>query len=348
MEGGIHTFVLSPRRYGKTSLILAAQREFVARGGRAAYADLILCTNEGEVATTVLSAVVHGILRGPRKTGRSLEGILKRLRFTPTVSMGPDGSVTLGLDQAAAGRAWRQILDDAVDLLAEEAAHGPVTLALDEFQQVAEIGPKGIGGTFKAVADRLNHTAVVFSGSHLSVMQKLTKDRGAPLHGMGEILNLDVVPLREMEAYLRRRVRSGGKTMTAADARSLYELAGTIPNDVQWLAYAAFEAAGGDVVGLAEIEAGMAAIVSRQASGFAERFESLAPSQQRILKRLAASPTRHIFARDFLEAVDLANANAVTKAIAVLDRAELIRVRAGVHEVASPFLRHWLLASRTR
>jgi len=343
MADAVHVFLLGPRRYGKSSIVERAIDGFRAAGGRAGYADLIRCTTEAEVATETLQAVVNGVLRAPKRAVERLEGVLRRLRVAPTVSFAPDGSVTFGVDPSVGSRSWPQILDDALTLLDEAGADGPVALALDEFQRIADIGEKGMGGAFKAATDRLTQASLVLSGSHLSVMERLTRARGAPLYGMGELVVIDVIAEDEMVAYLRRRARAGDKAMSRDAARYLYALAGAVPNDVQWLAYSAFEAAGdGAEIDDAAIDAGMDAVVGRQASNFAERFEVLAPSQQRVLKALAEAPTSKLFTKVFMDRVQVANANAVRRAIDVLSGHELVQRRAGVYEVASPFLVAWL------
>jgi hypothetical protein len=342
MRDGIHVILLSPRRYGKTSLVQEALQRFRRGGGRAGYADLIRATSEHEVAAEILAATVNGVLRRPRRAARSLEEVIARLRVTPSVSVTPEGHVSFTFEPALARRAWQQILDDALDLLADAGRRGPVALALDEFQQVAEVGA-GIGGAFKAAADRLTNVSLLFAGSHRSVMEKLTRTRGAPLYGMGEVVTLEIVPREEMTRYLRRRARAGGKRLTGATAELLFERAGGVPNDVQWLAHAAYEHTVGEDLDERAIDAGLAAVVARQSSSFAERFEALAPSQQRTLKALAESPTRHVYGRDFLERVEVANANAVRKALAVLARAELVERSQGAWRLTNPFLRAWLL-----
>ncbi len=341
MQDGIHMIVLSPRRYGKTSLLQTALRTFRAGGGRAGYADLIRATSEHEVATEILTATVNGVLRRGRRAARTLEHVLARLRLTPSVSVSTEGNVSFAFEPGVARRAWQQILDDALDLLADAAKQGPVTLALDEFQQVAEIG-SGIGGAFKAAADRLTNVSLVFAGSHQSVMERITRTRGAPLYGMGEVLSLGIVPREEMVDYMRRRARAGGKRLTKAVAELLFDRAGGIPNDVQWLAHAAFEHATQEAIDEQAISAGLDAIVARQSSSFAERFETLAPSQQRTLKALAHSPTEHVYSREFLDRVDVANANAVRKALATLSQAELVERAGGSWGLTNPFLREWL------
>jgi len=342
MRNGIHAFVLSPRRYGKTSLMLEALRRFRKEGGRGGYANLLLCTTEAEAAGVVLTSVVREVLRPIGRTRRSIEDVLEHLRVAPQIELSPEGKVTLTLQPAMSGQRWYEVLEDAVRLLERAGEQRPAALVLDEFQQVAEIGPKGLGGAFKALADQARGTSLVFSGSRLSVMERLTRGRGAPLLGMGETFNLEVVPEDEMSSHLVARARRGGKRLTRAEARALYRRADGIPNDVQWLAHAAFEAAA-DTIDAEAIDAGLESIVRRQAGFFAERYESLAPSQQRIVRELARSPREKVYAKAFLDAVMVANANAVTTALRTLAEQEIVRREGRQWRLASPFFRAWLL-----
>lgn len=317
---------------------------FRRAGGRAGYADLILCTSEAEVAQAVLTATVEGVLSGPRKARESLEALLRGLRVAPAVSFGPDGALSLSFDPVVAQRSWQAIFDDALAILDQAAKRGPVALALDEFQHVAEIGRTGMGGAFKAAADRLTAASLVLSGSHMTTMEKLTRAPGAPLQGMGELLVVGSIPRQQMTAHLQRRARARGKRLTREGADRLHSLGGAVPNDLQWLAYAAYEATGAGLeIDGESVERGFETIVRRQASSLAERFELLAPSQQRLLKALAAGPTARLYASVFLTAVQVANANAVRKAVGVLIDSELVRRREGVYELTSPFMRAWLL-----
>lgn len=345
MRSGIHVFVLSPRRYGKTSLIRRAMDVVEADGARCAYANLLFATSETELATTILQAVVQDLLGRAGRARQSLETILRQLRITPKVSVGADGSVSLGLDASAVASSWLDVVHDAVGLLQRSAKKHPAVLVLDEFQVVATIGREGVGGAFKALADEVTNMGIVFSGSHLAVMEKLANGAGAPLHGMGERLVLDVVPEEPMVAYLQRRARVTGKRLDKATGRLVYRSADAVPNYVQQLALAAFEAAGSSsVITERHVTEGFDTVVEREASTFAQQFEDLggAPVQQRVLKELARQPTSSVYAKAFLDAVGVANANAVTTALRVLDGKELVARKGRVWDIADPFLRRWL------
>src|SRR5579875_1844097 len=232
MRGAIHVFVLSPRRYGKTSLIRRALHLVQSEGGSCAYANLLLATNEVELAATILQSVVRGALGPARRARQSLESVLRQLRVAPKVTMAPDGSISLGLDAAAVDSSWLDVVHDALRILRRAAEHRPAVLVLDEFQVVAAIGRKGVGGAFKALADEATDVSIVFSGSHLAVMEQLTTGGGAPLHGMGERLVLDVIPEEPMVAYLQRRARAAGKRLDKTTGQCIFRSADAVPNYV--------------------------------------------------------------------------------------------------------------------
>lgn len=167
---------------------------------------------------------------------------------------------------------------------------------------------------------------------------------------MGERLVLDVVKEAEMVPFLQRRADVGGKHLPEATAQLIYRSAEAVPNYVQQLALAAFEAAGTEgAIDDDDVEKGLGTVVERQAPDYAQAFEALgsAPVQQRVLKALAANPTSAVYSRAFLESVGGVNANAVTNALRSLDGRELVTRKARVWDVADPFLRRWLLDGGT-
>ncbi len=341
MLDGQNVIVLSPRRYGKTSLLQRAIETVRRRRGRTGYASLIKASNRREVAEELLSAVLTGPAGWLTRRRSDLSQLLAGLRVQPAITVHPSGAFQVTFSVAPAVESWDGVLEDSLRILATVAKHRPTSLVIDEFQRVAEIDV-GLPGVFKAVADELRDVSLVFAGSKLHVMRELSSGPGAPLLGMGERISLDVVPEAAMTEFLRERARAGGKTMTAAVSRDIYARVDGVPNDVQKIAYAAFAAAGA-AIDAAAVQAGFDEIIALEVVDYAELLERCAPSQQRLLKQLALRPRSDVYAHDFLHAVDVSNANSIRKALEVLSRRELIRRAAdGAWSVANPFFGAWL------
>ena len=340
MLDGQNVIVLSPRRYGKTSLLLRALELVRRRGGRTGYASLIKASNRREVAEALLAAVLAGPAGWLARRRTELARLLAGLRIQPTVTVHPNGSWQVTFAAASVETAWEGVLEDSLRILATVAKSHPTSLVIDEFQRAAEIDA-GLPGVFKAIADELRDVSLVFAGSKLHVMRELSSGPGAPLLGMGERIVLDVIPEDAMTRYLTHRATAAGKHMSTHAAGLIYAAVDGIPNDVQRLAFEAFLVAG-DTIDEETVAIAMQRIVSHQSTDYGELYERLAPTQQRVLRALACEPTGAVYAASFLHDADVTNPNSVRAAIDVLEGRELLRRRDGVWMVGNAFFRAWL------
>lgn len=341
MLDGENVILLSPRRYGKTSLLRRAMESVRRRGGRTGYASLVKASNRREVAEALLGAVLTGPAGWLTRRRSELGGLLGGLSVQPSITFHPSGALQVTFSASSPHVAWERVLEDSMRILVKVARSHPTSLVIDEFQRVAEID-SGLPGVFKAIADELSAVSLVFAGSKLHVMRELSSGPGAPLLGMGERISLDVVPEHEMVAFLCKRAAAGRKTLAEATALGIFRRVDGVPNDVQKLAYAAFAAAR-TAINEEAVTAGFGEIVALEVVDYVETLEGCSPAQQRVLKALARAPETHVYSADFLRAVDVSNANAVRKALDVLSRRELVRRGADREwRVANPFFREWL------
>lgn len=342
MMNGQNVILLSPRRYGKTSLLLGAVEQVRKRRGRSGYASLLRCSSHREVAEALTTAVLNGPLSWLTSQRQKLTDVFGHLRVSPAIEMNPDGSLQASLRPLTPERVnWRDMIANSMRLLLQaESGNHPVSLVLDEFQQVAEVDPH-LPNVFKTIADELRHVSLVFAGSKMHVMQRIAVGPGAPLMGMGEHISLGPVPEDAMVPFLLKRARVGGKQLTTAAARRIFALVEGIPNDVQRLAYEAFELAE-QTIDEALVDSAMERVVSHRALDYEEKFTQLAPTQQRVLTALARYPGMPVFGREFVAEVDVANHSTVRKALAVLEDDELVARRSGEWVVADTFFRSWL------
>ena len=340
MLSGANVVLLSPRRYGKSSLLLRAIDRVRRKGGSSGYVSLIRCSSSREVAEAVASGILNGPLSSMTRRRENLKELLRDLRIAPVLGVDANGAFSLSFQSAAAPTHWDSVLADSLRLLARLSRQRPTSLVLDEFQRVVEID-EGLGGVFKAVADELSGTSLVFAGSKLHLMNRLATGPGAPLLGMGERIALGAIPEDAMTRYLTHRATAAGKHMSTHAAGLIYAAVDGIPNDVQRLAFEAFLLAD-DAIDEETVAIAMQRIVSHQSTEYGELYERLAPTQQRVLRALACEPTGAVYAASFLHDADVTNPNAVRAAIDVLEGRELVRRREGVWTVSNAFLRAWL------
>lgn len=347
MMNGQNLILISPRRYGKTSLLMRAVSEVREAGGATGRVSLITCTSPREVAETLAAGIVNGPLGWLRGRGEDLRRVLSRLRLAPQITLSAGGDISLRLLPGTQEPEWHTIIGDSVRMLREATGTHPVSLVLDEFQRVGEIDPD-LPGVFKDLTDELPEVSLIFAGSKRHLMEQMSRDaHEAPLYGVGMKLYLHKIPEDLFAGYLMERARAGGKPMGEGAARETWRLANGIPNDVQLIAFWAYEGTGESIDEVAVMDA-MEFAVGSQAVEFQTVFDHLAPSQQRLLKAVAEGRGSRLTSAGFLADLGLASPNAIIRARDILRDQELIEHEqgTGLWTVSSGLLRTWLLSGR--
>ncbi len=344
MRDGINVVLISPRRYGKTSLLRAAGAR--ARRWRPSPAvvevNLQRATSPARFAALLTAAAYT--MPGARwaRARQAVPEFLRRLRVTPSVSFDPGGNPRFGFDASLLPTEVDGVLSDVYQLLADEAEHRPAVLVIDEFQVAVRLG-EHLPDLLKGLADAHPGVSLVLAGSKRHLMEQLVVQQEAPLYGLAQRLALGPIPDADMVAYLLERAAVGGKPSTEEVARYLLGQGGPVPNDIQHLAYDAFEAAG-ERFDTAAVDAGMAAAVEHDATLFADALGRFSPGQVRVLAALAVEPPAEPYAAAFARAVGLANASSVRKALGPLMADDVVVLRDGRLVIADPFFAAWLRA----
>lgn len=341
LRNGINAFVMSPRRFGKTSLLLRAERELAADGAAAVHVNVLRCRDLPALAGALTTAAYHTAGRWHR-AAHAVPEFLKRVRGNPTITFDgdrPKFTFEPRLSDADADT----VIADVYRLLGETSRKVPALLVLDEFQAVITLAPH-LPALLKSLADEHLHVSLVVAGSKKHLMEGLVASPNAALYGMAERIELGPLPRPVMAQYLRERAEAGRKRMTAAVAEQLVDLAWPAPNDIQRLAYEAYDAAGARLDEDAVLS-GLERAVAHEAATYAERFERLSPGQRRLVVAVADESPRQPYAAEFAVRTGLANPSSVRKAVDALEADEVIVSRDGALAVGDPFFAAWLRAS---
>ena len=339
MRDGVNVVVVSPRRYGKTSLIKRAADTVERGGGAVVQVNVLRCRDLPVFGAQLLTAVYRAKGGWWHRLRQAVPEFLKRFRVAPGVRFEGDSPV-FTLAPGVATSDVDTVIADVYAVLAELSEKRPAVLILDEFQAVIDLGAH-LPALFKALADEHPTVSLVLAGSKKHLMDRLVVHGDAPLYGMAEHFALDVVPGNVMADFLVRRADAGGKPMAAATAELIVALAGPVPNDIQHLAYEVFDVAT-KTISEADVQHGLRFAVEHEAGLHADRFEALSPGQRRVIAELADDPVEQPLGAAFVHAVRLANSSSVRKALDALIDDELVVQRHGRYAVANPFFAAWL------
>jgi hypothetical protein len=338
LRAGINVVVVSPRRYGKTSLLLRAEHELEQGGATVIHANVLRSRDLASLASGLATQAFRAPGGRWHRARQAVPEFLRRLRARPVVTFEGEHP-KFGFDAGLSTPDADDVLADIYGVLAEVAGRRPAALVLDEFQAIVGLGAH-LPRLLKALADEHPEVSLVLAGSRRHLMEQLVSAESAALYGMAEPIALGPLPEDVMAAHLRSRAATGDKPMSDPVARLIVALAGPVPNDIQRLAYETYDTADVTIDELA-VYAGLTA-AAHDAASYAERYEILSPGQRRVLSALAEAPTEHPASAAFLAQTALANSSSVKKALDVLEEAELVARRGASLVVADPFFAAWL------
>lgn len=203
IQSGQHTLLISPRRYGKTSLVRYVIDEMGIPYGEA---DLFVAIDAKRIEQRIMS----GIKMIFNHSGNSLEQTLQIIRnYFKTINskwtIGTQG-INLALIPSQETDSATNIMD-ALLALENFLKHKKIraVLFLDEIQEIGEISEgKGIEGAIRHVAQESKHLSIVFSGSSRHLLSKMFYEKSRPLYKLCDRITLEHISEKDYELHLNK------------------------------------------------------------------------------------------------------------------------------------------------
>lgn len=210
----VHLRLAGPRRFGKTSLLLAHAAALRETGWRTVHVDLYGVTSLSEVCVRIASS--YGRLDDSRlKAHLDALGARVGLSLTaagPGVSVGPRQPRVPAPE--APQTAAAELLDLPLTLFERDAI--PTLVVFDEFQDLLSAGASLDAMLRSHVQYHAEAAVYVYAGSQPSLMRRLFSDRERPLYGQAEPLELGPLPFDEVLVELSDRFAELGEDPAGA------------------------------------------------------------------------------------------------------------------------------------
>lgn len=218
----VHIRLAGPRRFGKTSLLLAHAARLRGSGFRTVHVDMYGVTSLGEVCVRIASSYAR--LNDSRLRGH-LDSLGARLGMSltaagPGLTLGPRHVPPPESTQTAAA----ELLDLPLRLYQRDAI--PTLVVFDEFQDLLTAGTSLDGLLRSHVQYHADAAVYIYAGSQPSLMRKVFSDRERPLYGQAEPLELGPLPQDDVLSELSERFDELGQDSAGALAPLVLTAAG--------------------------------------------------------------------------------------------------------------------------
>lgn len=192
-----HLVVISPRRFGKTSLV---RKAVVESSKPYIFINMQQVTNVEDFAAMLLKGIfrIHPIER--------IKHLFSHFRIIPTISTNP---ITDSVDISFQPTFNTDILiEDALGLVdrVSEANHR-IVVVLDEFQEIVGL-EKNIDKKLRAIMQEQQNINYIFLGSQESMMTQIFEHKKSPFYHFGQLMRLEKIPRTDFFNYITSRLNT--------------------------------------------------------------------------------------------------------------------------------------------
>ena len=190
-----HLVMISPRRFGKSSLVAKAVKE---SGRKNITLNLQSVTSVSDLSAKLLREFfkVHPMER--------IRHLIAHFRIVPMISTNP---VTGAMDVSfQSGAPEEVLLEDVLNLL--ERAHSEkdrLIVVLDEFQEIKDIS-SDLDRQLRSIMQEQKHINYILLGSQESMMTDIFENKKSPFYHFGELMRLGKLPRQDFYDYLVERL----------------------------------------------------------------------------------------------------------------------------------------------
>ena len=350
-DRGQKVFLISPRRYGKSSLMRRAIDTLERRGTLAV--ELTVSSYSSYVA--FLEGFARAVATAETRWERAVGWLREALGSTRSelrMERGPDGTSRLAVSFPAA-RTARDVSRLAADVFLLPARLADVrrrlvVVALDEFQAIHGFNGGSVEESLRGAVQHQRRVGYVFAGSEPSLMERMIGPR-RPFYKAGPVMRLGKIPPDLFASFIESRfVRTGIRVEPGVGAAVL-DLAGHLPYDVQRLAHEVWDdvrAARVKRVGLEHLHDTLHRLLAEQAVVFESAWQRLTLAQRATLRAVVLEDGRELLAADTRSRHRLGGASSVQAALAALAREDLAARDGTRWVVIDSLMREWI-ARRT-
>ena len=344
---GQKVFLISPRRYGKSSLIRDVMKGLASRG--ILTAEVTVAASSSYVG--FLEAYARALLSADtpasglrRWTAELLKTVRPELRFDPQPAGQPRFSVTFPAVRSARDTARLAAEVFALPARIAAARRQRMAIALDEFQTIAAFDGTTVEHALRAAVQEQRQVGYVFAGSEPSLMERMLTPR-RPFYKAGPVVRLGKIDEGIFAGFIESRFAASGIRPDEGLGDAIVELAENVPYDVQRLAHETWDdvrVAGRKSAGLEDLHSTLGRLLSEQHTMFEESWQRLTLAQRAVLRAIVLESGREILSAGVRARHRLPGASSVQSALAALVRQDIVMKDQGRYLVNDSLYREWM------
>ena len=337
---GVNTVLISPRRWGKTSLVQKVAALAQSDDLRVVYLDIFSCRSDKEFYDAFASAVLRQTSSKWKEWVENAKSFLSRIR--PKISFGSDSvaefSVSLEMDPQS---------DDVAEILQlpEKIAQEKgvkIVVCIDEFQQIAEFkDSKTFQKRLRTVWQLQKNVSYCLFGSKKHLMNELFEKKSLPFYKFGDAIYLQRIPATDWVDYICERFKATGKTISPELAERVcvaVECHSSYVQQLAWLIWVNTD----KIATEKDFEEAYRDILAQNTPLFEKLTENLSSYQMNFLRAIIDGVRKEFSAQEVVQKYKLGSSANVAIVKRALVKKELVEIEKREVIISDPLLKAWL------
>lgn len=337
---GVNTIIISPRRWGKTSLVQKVCRLAQSDKLKVVYLDIFSCRSDRDFYDAFAAAVLK---QTSSKWDEWLENAKLFLsRISPKISMGPDPMTdfSISLEMNPKSNDVDEILQLPEKIAQKQGCN--IVVCIDEFQQIAEFKDSKIfQKRLRTVWQLQKSVSYCLFGSKKHLMNELFEKKSLPFYKFGDAIYLPKIGTPDWVNYICGRFEATGKRISKELAEKICRIVDNHSSYVQQLAWLVWMHTDGTATEQV-FAAAYQDIIDQNTPLFEKQTESLTTYQMNFLRAVLEGVYSEFATQEVLQKYRLGSSANVSIVKRALVKKELIEIEKRQVVISDPVLKVWL------
>lgn len=338
---GTNTILISPRRWGKTSLVKKASDEITATNDliKILQIDMFNIRTEEEFYKSLSEKLMKAVSSKMEELVENAQKFMKQ--WVPKITFSPDAQ-----QEFSFGLNWEEIKKqpDEILNLAETIAlekNIKIVICIDEFQNISYFeNPLAFQKKLRSHWQNHQHVSYCLYGSKRHMLMEVFTSPSMPFYKFGNLVFLEKIPTKYWIEFILQQFNSSGKIISGQHAEAIATLAKNHPYYVQQLAQLCWLRTENEITDVIVREA-LESLVLQLSLLFQNITESLGTSHLNYLKAVIEE-VRMMSAKKTIENYNLGTSANVSRIKKALIDKEIIDDQGGRVELLDPIYAIWL------
>lgn len=341
MRYGVNTVLMSPRRWGKTSLVNKVAESFSSDKERIIVRmDIFACRSEYDFYNVFSSELLKQTASKIDEWKKIAKGFIERL--TPKISVNPDHMAEYSVSLGITPKTHTPVEVLSLPQIIAERKKCDIVICIDEFQQIGDFPDSlSVQKKLRTVWQGQKNVSYCLFGSKMHMMMKLFQKKSYPFYRFGEILNLKPIPLESWIPYIKSRFDVFGKSISDTMIERICQTVEYQASYVQQLAYSILLLTDRDATETV-FNAGVNDLISQNSGTFLEQTQSLTSYQLNFLRAVIDGISQGFGESSVREQYNLGSPSNIARLKQALIDKELIEQTETGIIIGDPVLRLWL------